>query len=335
MLQRGSRRRLGRPTLIVGVLVGAVVLAAPAVLLGVGIGGFVVVASAVAAMLVVVGVVLHRPRRAVAWALVAVGCAVHAVATSVLVVETGRTGTNGVGLPQAVAVLAYPALFVGILGITTRRPSSWSATSSTAIAAAVVGTATIGLAVTLPEIVRGELPLAGSDWAGVLALGDIVLAMLVVRRVVGASPRNWSWWLLVAGFVGWGNAHAEVGTRIADGTFDSGSAVALTLVAGPLLVGVAALVPSMATVPGPGARAERGGELASSAWFLVVAPIMLVVVRVAELDAARLWVIVPLAVLVAIAVGRTASLVGSLDDPVRAWRAEYPRPDGNRPELDI
>ena len=72
------------PWLITGVLVVAAVVATVVVLPGCGYGGVAVVAMALAAAMIVVGIMLHRPRRAVPWSLLAIGCLVHTTSTAVL-----------------------------------------------------------------------------------------------------------------------------------------------------------------------------------------------------------------------------------------------------------
>jgi len=308
-------RSVAEPWLITGAVLVAVVVATVVALPGWGYGGVAVVAMALATAMIVVGIVIHRPRRAVPWSLLAIGCLVHTSATAVLAIRTQGGTTDGPGLPQAIAVLAYPLLFVGVAGLTTRRESAWSVAPPTAIASAAVGTAVTALAFTLPYLLRDELPLAESDWVGVLALGDFVIALMAVRCIFGAPHRNWSRWLLVAGFVAWGNAHAEVEARIHDGAYDGGSRIGLTLVVGPLLVGLAGLLPSMADVPAPRPHGERQAEATNWAWLVSLPPALIVVVHAAEVNASRLWIILPLALVATWAVGRMAALIGRLDDP--------------------
>lgn len=307
-----AARRVTGPTPVGAAVVGVALMAAFAVASRWGPGALAVAATGLGAATVVAGLVLHRPARSVCWSLLAVGCGVQAVATAVLVADPARAA-EGAGL--AAAVLAYPALFVGVAGITSRRPSGWWVTPSTAIATTLVGTGAVALTFTLPYLRTGELPFAAADWPGAPALGDIALAMIVARRVVGAARRNWSWWLLVAGFVAWGNAHAEVGARLNDGVFDHRSMWGLAVAAGPLLVGAAAILPSMVAPPDARPDEARHAVMAGWAWLLTLPPALIVVATVAEIDPTRLWLVGPLVVVLAVAVRRTAGLVVGLDEP--------------------
>jgi hypothetical protein len=317
-----TARRVAEPALIVGALAVGLLAAVVAARPGGGYGGAAIVAPALAATAIVAGIVLHRPRRAVSWALVAVGCAVQVVATAALVAQAQEGPPDRTGLWQAIAVLAYPAFAVGVAGVTTRRESGWFGTPTTAIGATVVGTGVLSLAFLLPEVARDELPFAESDWVGLLALADVMVAVIAVRRAVGSPRRNWTPWLLTAGFIAWGNAHAEIGVRLFDDTYDKGSAVLLLLAVGPLLVGLAALLPSMYQVPEPRPGAEGPAGTAGWARWLVISAAL--VVHGAEVDLARLWIIVPALVVVTVAVGWTASLVAQLGDPERPSSGRAP-----------
>jgi two-component system cell cycle response regulator len=296
----------------VAVAVVAGILALPAS----GRGSVAVVTTALCPLLIVVGVLLHRPRRVVPWVLLAVGCGVQATATAILLTRADDGGPVGPGLSEAISVLAYPALFAAVLGITARDASGWWVTGRTAIGSVLVGAGVLALAITFPYVFRNDLPLAEPDWAGVLGLCDVVLALVAARRVIGARPRNWSWWLIVAGFVLWGNAHAEVGAKIHEGVFDTGSALVLLLGAGPLLVGSAALVPTMVDVPRP-AGADRDGRIVEWAWLVVVPSAVLAIVGTAQIERARLWLVIPLVAVLAISAVRTAGRVAELEQQTR------------------
>lgn len=298
-----------RDVLLLGTVDTAMLTAVTGPVWGVAVVGV----TGAAAGLIIGGLVVHRPARWAFWVLVAGGLAVHGIAAVALTSEAAKGSRDPLGAWPAIAVAAYPALFVGVGGITSRRASTWSTDVVRIALAVTVGTLTVLVAVTLPYMLRSELPLDEDYLVGALALGDGVLAMMAARRVVGLPRRNWSWWLLTAGFVAWGNAHAEVGTRLRDDALVHGPAVVL-LMLGPILIGLAGLLPSMGDVPDPRVG-ERGDEAAGWARWLVLPPLLLVIVRTAELDAARLWVTGPAAVVMALAVSRTASLAARPDIP--------------------
>lgn len=305
-------RRIAESAAVGGALLVVAAVAAFVAVPALGRSGFAVAAAALAPVMIVVGVAAHRPRRARSWMLLAVGCGVMAVSTATLLGPLRGVVGDGPAPSRAIGSLAYPALFAGVLGLTASREDGWWTTRTTAIGSAALGAAMVALAVTLPYFLRDELPLAESDWAGMFGLADVVLALLVARRIIGAPRRSWSSSLLLGGFVAWGNAHAEVGTRINSGTFDVDSAIAMSLGVGPVLVGAGALVASMAQVPEPFDRGEVGREIVDLARFVTLSTAVVVVVSVAHVDKARLLLIVPLVVVLTASVCRTAARVATV-----------------------
>lgn len=284
------------PGLVVTVVVAVAAMAATVTVTwsSWGLGAPAVFAGAFGVAMIVLGVVAHRPERAISWLLLAVGCGTHLVATVVFVVQASARPPDAPALSDAIALFAYPAMFVGIAGITTRRRSGWCTDGPTAVLAVSVLTAVLALAVALSYADSGELPFGDSDdWVGVLASCDLVLAVMVARRVIGSAQRGWSSALLLTGLVIWGNGHAEVGARLFDHSYTNRSVVVLALGLGPLLVGVGALVPSMADVPAARRGGDPGEALASVLRWAAVPSVVLAVVYAAELDPVRLWVLVP------------------------------------------
>jgi hypothetical protein len=218
-----------------------------------GPGADVVVAAApVSAGLAILAAILaFRPRRWFSWALVGVGCVIHTWSVAVLMIESSGDSAGKPGAAQAIAVLAYPALFCGVMGITARNPDGWATRLGTALLAACVGTTVSFLAFWGPLLVDDQLPFSEGDWVGILALADLTLAALALRAVRHEGRPIWSNWLLLAGFVAWGIAHGEVGGRLYDHAFHNGSVAAGLLLIGPILIGLAALVPEMADEPDP------------------------------------------------------------------------------------
>ena len=130
--------------------------------------------------------------------------------------------------------------------------------------------------------------------------------------------------MLAGGCVAWGNGHAEIGARLGEGTYDNGSTVVLFVVVGSLLVGAAALVPSMRRVPDTTPGDERRRVARSGVWLLALAPAVVLVVHVAEIDAGRLWVAVPAMSAIVVAASRTAWLTADLDGTGPATRPAAP-----------
>ena len=320
-LQPTARRVTSTPGIsITGVLVPVALVVAAATATTIvswsswGLGAPVMIASAFGVVAIVLGVVVQRPERVISWSLLAVGSGLHLAATVALVVRASDRPPDTPGLSDAIASLAYPALFVGIAGITTRRRNSWCTDGPTAACAVFVLTAVVALAVTLPQVDDGGWPVTESQWAGVLATCDLLLAAMVARRVVGSAQRSWSSWLLLAGFVIWGNGHAEVGVRLFDQSYTNRSVVVLALGLGPILVGLGALVPSMADVPPARHRGERGEALVSTLRWAAVPAVVLALSYATRIDPARLWVLAPSLVVIVSVAGWTARRAAELGE---------------------
>ena len=77
-----------------------------------------------AAIAIVVGVVTYRPVRPMPWLMLALGM-LGLAGASVAWSEAFFDGNQGYpGIGEAVGVLAYPAIFVGVIGITSRQRSA-------------------------------------------------------------------------------------------------------------------------------------------------------------------------------------------------------------------
>ena len=204
-------------------------------------------APAIAAIAVLATLWIHRPVRPVPWFLLAFGLGTLSAAS---VVQGGEwfdaTGLQFPGGGQAVAVLAYPSLFVAAFGIASgRRHSRDLLAGSEPIIYAVVATAMTWLAVTGPYYEDGTMPLDRSAWIWLLPLMDGLLALVALRGMTVEGPHRHMCQLMALGFVVLGVAHVLSGWSAYDGELRPGSASATTLMIGPLLIGLAATLPSI------------------------------------------------------------------------------------------
>ena len=86
-------------------------------------------------------------------------------------------------------MLAYPALFVATIGISSdRRRARDLLAGSEPIIYVIALTALVWLAVTGPFIDDGTMPLDARAWIWVFPLLDGLLALLVLRRVTPERP---------------------------------------------------------------------------------------------------------------------------------------------------
>ncbi len=213
-------------------------------------------ASAVAAIAIVAAIIIYRPVRPVPWFLVAVGLAVSGASYVVGAEEYFSDGLIFPGATNAVGILAYPALFVGIASITSdRRNARDLLAGAEPIIYVIALTALMWLAVTGPYFEDGDLPLNPQAWIWVFSLLDGVLALMALRRAEGPGREWLVYKLMVLGFLLWAVAHAAVGWRGFEGTFVPTSLVASSLMLGPLVLGLVVTMPGMAEI-----TAEQGDD---------------------------------------------------------------------------
>lgn len=211
-------------------------------------------APMLAAATVVFGVIAWRPVRPAPWLLVAIGFAISAVAVLAQAFEWyDGDGLVFPGAGLAVGVLAYPALFVGVVGVTSdRRHARDLLAGSEPVIYTIALTALVWLAFTGPFLDGGSMPLAPRAWVWVLPLLDGLLAMLVARRVSRHDEPKLVFELMLLGFVVWGAGHAAVAWAAERGSLEPGSWIAAAPMAGPIVLAMAVASP-------------RFGELGSSA----------------------------------------------------------------------
>ena len=241
-----------------GAVVAAVGLAlatlvAPMARLSESVVAAVPVAAAVA---IVIGVLKYRPVRPMPWLMLALGMLGLAAATVAWsdAFFGGDLAYPGIG--EAVGVLAYPAIFVGVVGITSRQRGARDLLGGAEpVIYTIALSALVWLAVMEPWFDRRELPVAGSQWIWLFVGLDVLLALLAYRRA-GDWPAGRRVLLTLAGaFVAMAAAHALVGWQRDAGSIEPGSLASASLIVAPAIIGIAALIPSMASTP-------RGAEQA-------------------------------------------------------------------------
>ncbi|MGH9134684.1 MAG: diguanylate cyclase domain-containing protein, partial [Ilumatobacteraceae bacterium] len=204
-----------------------------------------------AALAIVAGVVRQRPLRPMPWLMLALGM-LGLAASTVFWTETFIDGDlTHPGLGEAVGALAYPALLVGMIGITSRQRATRDLLAGAeTVIYTVALTALVWLAVMEPWFDRRQLPGAGANWIWLFVVLDALLALIAYRRADLWSDGRAIQVLLVGAFVALAASHAVFGWQREAGTLEPGGLAAASLVIGPAIVALAALVPSMASTPG-------------------------------------------------------------------------------------
>ncbi|MAT05026.1 MAG: hypothetical protein CL424_08285 [Acidimicrobiaceae bacterium] len=195
---------------------------------------------AAAAITVLVGVAVARPVRPVPWWTTAAGLGTLAVATWV----QGDQLHDGVlvfpGDAEALAVLAYPALFAGVAGLTSsRRRCRDLLNGSEPIIYSIAVTALVWVAVSGPHFDGEGVPLDAAAWVWAFPLLDGLLATIAFRRI---GDREHRFGVMTLGFLLLGAGHAISGWAAYDGVLDAGAWQATAFVPGVALVGATALM---------------------------------------------------------------------------------------------
>ncbi|HSJ91544.1 MAG TPA: EAL domain-containing protein [Ilumatobacter sp.] len=203
---------------------------------------------AFAALVVVLAILVRRPVRPAPWLLIAAGFGVSAVAVVAQAFEWfGDEGLVFPGAGLAIGVLAYPALFVGIAGVTSdQRNARDLLAGSEPVIYSIALTALVWLGVTGPYFDDGSMPLTDRAWIWILPLLDGLLALLVARRVARMDEPKLVFELLLLGFVVWGAGHAAVGWTAHAGDLEPGSWLAAAPMIGPLVIALAVATPRFA-----------------------------------------------------------------------------------------
>ena len=203
-------------------------------------------APALAAVVIILAIVLHRPVRPAPWFLIVAGMLISAAAVVAQAAEWfGDEGLAFPGAAVAVGVLAYPSLFVGVIGVTSdRRHARDLLAGSEPVIYTIAITALVWLGVTGPYLDDGSVPLAERAWIWILPLLDGVLALLVLRRVTRQDEPRLVFEVLLLGFLLWGAGHGLTAWMAFDGRLEPGTWAAGATMAGPMVIALAITMPN-------------------------------------------------------------------------------------------
>ena len=254
---------------------------------------------AFAAAVVVAAVLVRRPVRPAPWLLIAAGFAISALAVVAQALEWyGDDGLVFPGAGSAIGVLAYPSLFVGIVGVTSdQRHARDLLAGSEPVIYSIALTALVWLGVTGPFLDDGSMPLTDRAWIWIVPLLDGLLALLVARRVARRDEPRLVFELLLLGFVVWGAGHAAVGWAADGGDLDPGSWLAAAPMLGPLVIAFALATTHFSDLVSPVGSAGRVHW--SQIFGLLVATLVplgaLILMLATGLDSASSFVVVSIA----------------------------------------
>jgi diguanylate cyclase (GGDEF)-like protein/PAS domain S-box-containing protein len=204
-------------------------------------------AIVLAAVAIGLEMLVHRPVRPVPWVLLALGLLVSAFARIAAAYEWyGETGFRFPGAGEAWGALAFPAIFVGTVTITSERRNARDLLAgSEPIIYVIALTALVWLGVSGEYLEDDQLPLNPQAWIWVVPLLTGVLALFSMRRMRRKSPHHHLFALMTLAFLTWSGANVAAGVALEGGTFVPGSITAAAPMIGPLLLGLVATLPGI------------------------------------------------------------------------------------------
>jgi signal transduction histidine kinase len=197
------------------------------------------------AFAIMLGVRLHRPSRPVAWYLIALGHLGFA-AGDVLWYWLERLGPVPFPSVADVAYLAgYPFIASGVIILLRARSPRWNWPRLVEAAMLTLGGVLLGWAPIIePSVGSGMSVLT---WLVSLAypLGDVLILAVIVRMAIGEGGREPAFRLLQAGVAALVVADVVYSLLVLNGTYYTGHPADLGWLLSYLLIGAAALHPSM------------------------------------------------------------------------------------------
>ena len=208
-------------------------------------------ATALAALTIGLAMLVHRPVRPVPWVLLAIGLLLAGFARLMAAWEWyGDVGVRFPGAGEAWGALAFPAILVGTVSITSdRRNARDLLAGSEPIIYVIALTALVWLGVAGEYVEDDRLPLDPQAWIWVMPFLCGVLGLFAVRRMRRTTNHHRQhhhlFALLTLAFVSWGAAHVATGLAMYDGRFEPGSLTAAAPMIGPLLIGLVVTLPGL------------------------------------------------------------------------------------------
>jgi diguanylate cyclase (GGDEF)-like protein len=277
---------------------------------------------------ILIGIHTRRPPRRAAWQLLALGLAL--LAAGDVIYSILAFGVPEVAYPSAadIAYLAgYGALVAGVLSLIRGRVPGGDRTHiiDASILSAGVGSI-FWVAIIQPTIVDGLDPLAGLVSVAYPAM-DLVLLALCLRVLLSSVARPRYIQVLVVGLAIYFAADVVYALAIVNGTYADGNPVDGGWIVGILLIGAAAMHPSVADPVATAAPADGRLSRSRLALLAIAALIAPAILMFQELQAgdgvivglAAEWTILFGLVLVRLAV-TVSELVGSLQQRTRLQR---------------
>jgi diguanylate cyclase (GGDEF)-like protein len=272
--------------------------------------------SLIAMGAILIGVHRRRPARAGSWRLIALSLAVLAVGDitySILALMSGEVAYPS--LADIAYLAGYAGLIGGITGLIRGRVAGGDRTAIIDAAILAAGAVSVfWIAIVQPSLQGAFDPVVALVSLGYPAM-DVILLALCLRVLLSVAARPRYLQILVAGIVCYFVADVVYALAVLNGTYVEGQLVDVGWIVGVLLMGVAALHPSVshrvATVEASDARLSRP-RLALLAMAALIAPTILVIHNVQVGDDVSVGLVVQWTVLFGLVLLRLATTVDVL-----------------------
>jgi diguanylate cyclase (GGDEF)-like protein len=221
------------------------------------------VVAGVATITVVLGVRLHEPAGARSWNVLAAGIALWVVGDLIWNAHASVFDTQPFPAPADVAYLAsYPLLIVAVVGLVRARHAGREVgTLVDALAVCVAAVVPTWIFLVSPAAADSELGVLGRIVAIAYPVADLFLVLVLARLVLSRGPRPRAFWLLLGGLSVNLLADAVYAVPSVNAHYAADNPLETLYLLGYVLLGAAALDPSMVDVATPGPDASRAAAI--------------------------------------------------------------------------
>ncbi|MFI9381461.1 diguanylate cyclase [Kutzneria sp. NPDC052558] len=235
--------------------------------------------SASAAVMVIIGVLRHRPRPRLPWFMLALSQVVYAAAdTSFYVAHYAFGNLDYPGVADPLYVAHYPLVVAGLLMLIRRRTPGRDLPGILDAAVIGVGAAMLSWLFLIAPNARLDAPIVVKAFSLAYPVLDLLMLTVALRLILGGGRRPASFYLLTFNMLAFVAADTMYVSQQLSGTYVTGNFLDAIWLAGNLGLGAAALHPTMArlTDPSPVRDASIGpARITALCGAALIAPVTL------------------------------------------------------------
>jgi two-component system, cell cycle response regulator len=235
--------------------------------------------SASAAVMVIIGMVRHRPRPRLPWLLLALSQVVYAAADTTFYISHYALGVlDYPGAADPLYVAHYPLVVAGLMLLIRRRTPGRDLPGVLDAAVIGVGAAMLSWLFLIAPNARLDAPVVVKAFSLAYPVLDLLMLTVALRLILGGGRRPASFYLLTFNMLAFVAADTMYVSQQLDGSYVTGNYLDAIWLAGNLALGAAALHPTMArlTDPTPVRDASIGpARIAALCGAALIAPVTL------------------------------------------------------------